>query len=71
MQVANTASYPVDLSDGRVLAPGERAETPANAHTKGLLDAGLLLDVDEPAAAVADEAGDSEPAAAPRARTKE
>lgn len=48
MQVANTASYPLDLSDGRILAPGERAETPANSHTRALLDDGLLLDVTEP-----------------------
>lgn len=41
--VINIATHPVDLSDGRTLAPGEDATDVAmNSHNKALVDAGSL-----------------------------
>lgn len=44
MKVRNTSDHVVDLDDGRVLAPGERAETDDSDRTKQLIEADLLVE---------------------------
>jgi hypothetical protein len=48
--VLNSANRPVDLDDGRTLAPGEEAKKVdlAHPHNKTLIEQGLVLQVSEP-----------------------
>ena len=48
-KMRNVRSYPVDLFNGRVLAPGESAIVDdSEAHNADLIEAGVLLPVVEP-----------------------
>lgn len=45
--ILNSANRPVDLDDGRVLAPGEQAEVSlSKPHNKSLLNHGLIVEVE-------------------------
>lgn len=48
-KVLNVTSHPIDLSDGRVLAPGEEADDVAagNRHNKSLIQQGHVLVLDD------------------------
>lgn len=63
-RVKNTGTHAIDLSDGRVLAPGETADDVAlgNPHNRDLVDGGFLTSVAE------DEKSTDD--AEPRTRTK-
>lgn len=53
-------SHPIDLDDGRTLAPGETAEdVPMNAHNKALLDDGFIAILGHAAAKESPAAGDA------------
>lgn len=40
------ATHPIDLADGRMLAPGQSADIdPAEPHHRILVDAGLLIPI--------------------------
>lgn len=48
-KVKNTTTYPVTLSDGRSLGPGETADDVAlgNAHNKALSEAGDITELND------------------------
>ena len=49
IRVRNVSRRPQDIQGGRVLAHREEADAPDCPHTRGLLDEGVLIRLDQPA----------------------